>query len=372
MPEEIIYEQRKVVGRKKPDEKRSERDILDAPLHRDIRELGAILGKVLIEQEGKEFFDFEEELRILTKSLRANYSLETKCKIDKLIDSLDIEKAGKIVRAFLFYFLLSNTADEVHRIRRQRAHAITDGTPQRGSMEEALLELKESGCTSDFVREILEMTKVVPVFTAHPTEATRQTILQKILNISELLLRRETTTLTPEELVELRNELHTEITTLWQTNEIRMNKVTVNDEIRRGLFFFREIIYDSIAAFYERFNRSLERDFEIKSPVILKFGSWIGGDRDGHPFVTAEVTRNAFQMHKKEIISLYMKDMDILYDTMSTSTRFVAASSEMVESFESDKKMLSGQNDEDELKDQTEIYRVKVFLIYKKLQKKID
>jgi len=213
------------------------RALRDAPLHRDIRELGSILGKVLIEQEGKEFFDLEERFRTLTKSLRSNYSHETKCEIDSLIDSLDPERAGKIVRAFLYYFLLSNTADSVHRIRRQRAHAISDGTPQRGSIEEALCTLSNSGHGLDFVLQILNLTKVVPVFTAHPTEATRQTILKKILNISELLLWRETTALTPDELADLRRQLHTEVTILWQTNEIRMNKVTVHDEIRRGLFF---------------------------------------------------------------------------------------------------------------------------------------
>lgn len=349
-------------------------DAKDAPLHRDIRELGAILGKVLIEQEGKEFFDLEEQLRLLTKSLRSNYSVETKCEIDALIDSLDLDKAGKIVRAFLYYFLLSNTADEVHRIRRQRAHAVSGGTPQRGSMEEAVSELSKSGHSFDFVMRILKMTKVVPVFTAHPTEATRQTVLRKILNMSELLLRRETTTLTPDELADLRKELHAEITMLWQTNEIRMNKVSVHDEIRRGLFFFGEILYDAIPVLYERLNRTLKNvfDVEVVSPVILKFGSWIGGDRDGHPFVTAEVTKSAFQLQKRQIISLYMKDMDILYDTMSTSTRLVNASREMIDSVEIDKVSLSEQMTEGDLKDQSEIYRVKVFLIYHKLKNTLE
>lgn len=353
---------------------RDTQDAKDAPFHRDIRELGTILGKVLIEQEGKEFFDLEEQLRSLTKSLRSNYSLETKCEIDALIDSLDLDKAGRIVRAFLYYFLLSNTADEVHHIRRQRAHAISDGTPQRGSMEEAISELSKSGHAFDFVMQILNMTEVVPVFTAHPTEATRQTILRKILNISELLLRRETMTLTPDELADLRSQLHAEITMLWQTNEIRMNKVTVYDEIRRGLFFFGEIIYKTIPVFYERLNRTLKNVFDVKAtaPVIIKFGSWIGGDRDGHPFVTADVTKSAFQLQKRQIISLYMKDIDALYETMSTSTRLVNASEEMVDSVEVDKVNLSEQVTEHELKDQSEVYRVKVFLIYHKLKNTLE
>ncbi len=292
----------------------------DAPLHRDIRELGAILGKVLIEQEGKEFFDLEEQLRSLTKSLRSTEPSDgasmakIKCDIDALIDSLDVEKAAKIVRAFLFYFLLSNTADEVHRIRRQRAHALTDATAQRGSMEEAIIELASKGHGYDFVARILSLMRIVPVFTAHPTEATRQTVLKKILNISELLLRREVYSLTPDELADLRKQLHTEITMLWQTNEIRMNRVTVYDEIRRGLFFFGEILYDTIPLLYERLNETLKRTFDVdeSAPVILKFGSWIGGDRDGHPFVTAEVTKSALQLHKKQIITLYIRDMESL------------------------------------------------------------
>lgn len=161
---------------------------------------------------------------------------------------------------------------------------------------------------------------------------------------------------------------------LWQTNEIRMNKVTVNDEIRRGLFFFAEILYGTVPVFYERLNRSIKTIFDgvMTAPVILKFGSWIGGDRDGHPFVTAEVTRKTFQMQKKQILSLYMKDMDLLYDTMSTSTRLVKASQKMIDSVVLDKVNLSGQVTEQDLKDESEIYRVKVFLIYTKLKNTVE
>lgn len=346
----------------------------DAPLHRDIRELGATLGTVLIEQEGKAFFDLEEQLRLLAKSLRAGYSENTKNEIDRLIDSLDLEKANKIVRAFLYYFLLSNTADEVHRIRRQRAHALTDATPQKGSMQEAFIELAKEGHDLEFAQRILEMTTLIPVFTAHPTEATRQTILRKILNISELLLKRELSTLTPEELADLRQQLHAEITLLWQTNEIRMNRVTVYDEIRRGLFFFSQILYDTIPMFYERLNRTLREVYhaETAAPVILKFGSWIGGDRDGHPFVTAEVTRTAISMQRRQALSLYLKDLDILFEVMSSSTRIIKASKELTASVESDKQYLAGQVTEEDLKDQSEIYRVKVFLMYNKLKNTLD
>ncbi len=346
----------------------------DAPLHRDIRELGTILGRVLIEQEGREFFDLEEKLRNLMKSLRSNYSDETKTEIERLIHSLDLDKAARIVRAFLFYSILSNTADEIHRLRRQRAHAIADGTPQRGSMDEAIAELAKSGKDERFVLEILSSMRVVPVFTAHPTEATRQTVMRKILDISELLLRRETTTLTPDELAELREQLHSEITTLWQTNEIRMNRVTVYDEIRRGLFVFGEILYDTIPVLYKKLNRTLRSTFgdKIDSPVILQFGSWIGGDRDGHPYVTAEVTRYALMLYKRHILNLYLKDLDILQETMSTSTRLVAASQALADSVEIDKRNLADTVRDSDLKDRSETYRVKVYLMQHRLRNTLE
>ncbi len=346
----------------------------DTPLHRDIRELGAILGRVLIEQEGREFFDLEEQLRSLTKSLRSNFSEEAKEEIERLIQSLDTARAARIVRAFLFYSHLSNTADEIHRIRRQRAHAITDGTPQRGSMEEAIIELSSNGKDKEFVLDILNSMKVVPVFTAHPTEATRQTVMRKILDISELLLRRETTNLTPDELAGLREQLHSEITTLWQTNEIRVNRVSVYDEIRRGLFVFGEILYDTVPMLYSRLNRTIWNAFREKteSPVILKFGSWIGGDRDGHPFVTPEVTKNALGIYKRHILGLYLRDLDILQETMSTSTRLVPAGDRLIKSIEEDKLQLSDTVREQDLKDQSETYRVKVFLMQHKLKNTIE
>ena len=283
----------------------------DAPLRRDIRELGIILGETLIEQEDYSIFETVEKLRSLTKALRTDYQDNTLQEILRLIDTLDSEKATKIVRAFSIYFILVNAADEVHRIRRMRAHILQHDFPQKGSIQDALLQLKKDKYAKDDIEKILDLTEVIPVFTAHPTEATRQTILKKVLNISQLLLKREIKNNTEEESEKIKLELKSEVTLLWQSNEIRFHKVTVKDEIQRGMFFFKNVIYNIIPDYYYNLNFLLSNLFNLRepSPIILKFGSWMGGDRDGHPFVTVDITKDTLSSNKNQILSLYMHDL---------------------------------------------------------------
>ena len=198
-----------------------EESVQDAPLKRDIRELGIILGNILKEQEGVELFETVEKLRALTKDLRTEYSEKTRKKIVSVINSLSRDQAYNVVRAFSIYFILVNAADEVHRIRRQRGDAFNESAPPKGSIEEAILLLSGQNLSRNTVKKILNSIEIVPVFTAHPTEATRQTILRKILTISKLLLRRELSVNTPDEETEISMALKAEITLLWQSNEIR-------------------------------------------------------------------------------------------------------------------------------------------------------
>ncbi|MFZ1731010.1 MAG: phosphoenolpyruvate carboxylase [Bacteroidota bacterium] len=342
----------------------------EALLRRDIRELGVMLGEVLIAQEGQDFFELVELMRQLTKSYRAEGKEETERTIREIVESLDIHRAHKLIRAFTFFFVVVNSADEIHRIRRQRIHAIEDGSAQRGSLRETLEQLALEGLQAGDLREVFASIDLVPVFTAHPTEATRQTVLRKILHIGELLLRRDVTALTEDEQEEIRQEIRTELTILWQTNAIRMHKTTVRDEVRRGLFFFRHILYDTIPKLYRSLNHDLQQVFGIPDPVppFLRFGSWIGGDRDGHPFVTADVTRMALDLHRSQILQLYIDDTDKLFDTMSNSTRLILASDELIASFARDREMLAGQVTDDDLRDQSEIYRVKTHCIWHKLK----
>ncbi|MFA6233208.1 MAG: phosphoenolpyruvate carboxylase, partial [Bacteroidota bacterium] len=339
-------------------------------LRRDIRELGSILGEVVIEQEGRDFFELVELMRQLTKSYRAEGKAETAQNIREMVESLDLHRAHKLIRTFTFFFVVVNAADEIHRIRRQRIHAIEDGSAQRGSLREALEIMALEGLQAGDLREVLASIDLVPVFTAHPTEATRQTVLRKILRISELLLRRDVTALTESEQEDIRQEIRMELTILWQTNAIRTHKTTVRDEVRRGLFFFRHILYDTIPQLYRSLNHDLHQVFDIQDPAppFVRFGSWIGGDRDGHPYVTPDVTRMALELHRRQILQLYIDDTDKLFDTLSNSTRLVIASGDLRTSFDSDRAALQGQLTDEDLRDQSEIYRVKTYCIWQKLR----
>jgi phosphoenolpyruvate carboxylase len=351
-----------------------ETSIQDAPLNRDIRELGIILGNVLKEQVGEHIYETVEKLRFLTKQLRTLYSDKTRDEIISVINSLDIDEAYKVVRAFSIYFILVNAADEVHRVRMQRADTVNKNSTIKGSLEDALSNLKDIRLDKKTIQNILEKIEIIPVFTAHPTEATRQTILRKILRISSLLLRREKNINTQEEEKSITRQLQAEITLLWQSNEIRFHKVTVHDEIQHGLFFFKNILYDLIPDYYYTLNSKLKEYFDYKdfSPVILKFGSWMGGDRDGHPYVTVDITRETLTNNKKQIINLYERDLDSLYSSLSPSLSISGASKELIRSIEKGRILFGIKKTNSILRDPSEIYRSKLLLISLKLKKTLE
>ena len=342
----------------------------DAPLKKDIRELGFILGNVLKEQADISIYETVEKLRALTKQLRTEYDDKVRKQIIKIIDLLSIDKAYKVVKAFSIYFILVNAADEVHRIRIQRINELKQSSPQPGSISEALLQLKSMKIKKEFILKTLKDIEIVPVFTAHPTEAARQTILRKILRISRLLLQRELSINTQEEIEDINLKLQTEITLLWQSNEIRFHKVTVHDEIQHGLFFFKEILYDLIPEFYKSFQKKLKLIYELDLPksAIIKFGSWMGGDRDGHPFVTVDITKETLIGSKKQIISLYQRDLENLYSILSSSLNETSVSKKLINSISNDSKLLGMNDDNSILRDPSEMYRSKLLLISYKLE----
>ena len=342
----------------------------DVPLKKDIRELGIILGNVLKEQAGISIYEIVEKLRALTKQLRTEYKVEVRNQIIDLIDSLSTEKAYKVVKAFSIYFILVNAADEVHRIRIQRMNELSGNSPQTGSIADALLQLKSMKIKKGLILKTLNDIEIMPVFTAHPTEAARQTILRKILRISRLLLQRELSLNTQDEIEDINLKLQTEITLLWQSNEVRFHKVTVQDEIQHGLFFFKEVLYDLIPEFYNSFRKKLKSIYEIEMPIsaLIKFGSWMGGDRDGHPYVTVDITKETLSGSKKQIISLYQRDLENLYSILSSSLSVTSVSKDLTRSISKDSKLLSVTDKDTILRDPSETYRSKILLMSYKLE----
>lgn len=292
--------------------------VVDKELRKNIRELGIILGKVLIEQEGEKIFNVVESLRAQTKRLRTGGEKEAKIKIKKIVASLNVSSAQKVVKAFYIYFLLVSAADEVQQIK-----DMLKKNNYEGSFEHLIKYLSDKKISGTAISEVLSQIKISPVFTAHPTEATRQTVLRRVFELSRLLIKKDLSFSEDFEKDKLEKEIYTAVTLLWQTDEIRSRKITINDEVQRGLFFFKEIFYNIIPEFYSHLNYLLEKNIDYTSnvPAILQFGSWMGGDRDGHPFVTAKVTKETLLNHKKTIIDLYQKDLNILYRKLSSSLK---------------------------------------------------
>ncbi len=346
----------------------------DEALKTDIRELGIILGNILKEQEGEALYETEEKLRALTKSLRTEYRESTRQEIIKLINSLSIDEAYKVVRAFSIYFILVNAADEVNRVRLQRKNIINNDTAVVGSFDYTFKRLSEDKISIKNLERVINSLNVMPVFTAHPTEATRQTILRKILTISQLLLKREVTKNTKDELEEINRQLQAEITILWQSNEIRFHRVTVKDEIQRGLFFFKDVIYNILPEFYLHLNSKMNLFFKYDIPVppIINFGSWMGGDRDGHPYVTVDLTKETLSNNRKQILTLYLQDLDPLYISLSTSSNIIRSNKNLIQSINSDLVKLDVKSTDGILRDPSEKYRNKLYLISLKLQKTIE
>src|ERR1700735_3674988 len=271
-------------------------------LRRDVRSLGALLGRVLVEQVGPELFNTVEELRRLTIRHRERVAHspsaaahgELMASAQAMISRMDLDRAYQVTKAFAIYFELANLAETNHRKRRRRARQLDrQSTPLPGSFHGTVLRMKQAGISAETALAALPRIMVTPVFTAHPTEVARQTVLLKRRRIAEQLERLDRLPLTVDEALRCEQTIHAEITSLWQTDEVRQTKPTVNDEIRMGLRYFQLSLFDTPPHFYTEVRDSMSEIYggnldASELPNLLGFGSWIGGDRDGNPLVKPE------------------------------------------------------------------------------------
>ncbi len=338
------------------------------PLREQTHWLGTLLGRVLIEQEGKAFFELVEWVRRTSIKLRKAHSVALEKKLLAKIESLSIERLTKLLRAFTIYFQLVNLAEDRHRIRRKRNYE-SEGVAQPGSLEDIIERLKKSGVTySEFRREV-ENYSIELVLTAHPTEAQRRSVLEKILAVDRLLNTREYHILTPHEREDVDNRIYEKITLLWQTSEIRQRQQTVFDEVDNGLFYLDEIFFPVLPALLGRFQRLLSDYYNKKMPLfpILRIGSWIGGDRDGNPFVTHEVTWQTVQRQKTAVLRKYIASMDGLIEHYSQSVNWVDVSHKLLDSIVRDEKSLPMFSNSLNVRSHFEPYRRKISFMKRKL-----
>jgi phosphoenolpyruvate carboxylase len=307
----------------------------EAPLRRDVRSLGRLLGTVIREQEGAALFEAVEELRHLAIEHRERLgSAEsgTDADADELmrraevrVGEMRIEDAYRLTKAFAIYFELTNLAETAHRKRRRRASRLDAGLPpQPGTLEGTLRRLRERGLDMDAVRSLLERIAIIPVFTAHPTEVSRRTVLFKRSRIADALERLDQLPLSDTEAAAQEEAIAVEITALWQTDEVRRQRPSVVDEIQMGLDYYSRVLIDVIPDVYSEIAAALHRTFGEPVPAgglprVVHFGSWIGGDRDGNPYVTPDVTREALRLARVTILDHYVHILGGLVERLSTS-----------------------------------------------------
>ena len=289
-------------------------------LRDDIHLLGELLGETLRAREGEALFRRVEAVRSMAKAARAGDDRA----FDVLADALGgmpIDAAAPVARAFAHFLALANVAEQHHRIRRRREHARDTGaSPQRGSCVETLQRLIADGVEPSAVAAAVLGLRIELVLTAHPTEIVRRTLIQKYNRIAQILARRDRTDLTPAERDETVDALRRAIAEAWQTDEARETRVTPLDEVRAGLVVFEESLWDAVPAYLRELDRALQTTTGRRLPIDaapVAFGSWIGGDRDGNPNVTPEVTRQATWLARWQAADLYVREIAALRDELS-------------------------------------------------------
>jgi phosphoenolpyruvate carboxylase len=318
--------------------------VKERPLRRDVRLLGRLLGHVLVEQEGVALFESVEELRRLAirqRSRRARWEKTDIPAVDerglakgaeKIIRGMTTSEAYRLTKAFAVYFELTNLAETNHRKRRRVASRLRPGRPtQPGTFLGTLRRMKEAGVTRAAALEILRRVEVIPVFTAHPTEVARRTVLFKRRRIARELERLDQLPLTDERAARCEAAIAAEINALWQTDEVHRRRPTVADEIKMGLDYYDACLIDSLPRVYDEMAQSFAQVYgeplaPRELPACVRFGSWIGGDRDGNPFVTPEATREALAMARRLILDRYLSAAVDLLDRLSPSAKQKPAS----------------------------------------------
>jgi phosphoenolpyruvate carboxylase len=291
-----------------------------APLRRDIKLLGRLLGDALRSQEGEALFEQVEEVRVLAKGARAG-RVEAAELLRAQLEALAEDEAITVARAFAHFLWLANIAEQYHRIRRGRAWlSDPDSPPQRGSLEECFTRLIGSGVEPDTLWSAVVGMQIELVFTAHPTEVTRRTLMRKHSTIAGLLEQIDRRAMTPDELGDVLESLQREITAAWETDEIRRERPTPLDEARGGLVRFEQIIWDAVPAWLRQLDRALLRHTDRGLPlhaVPIRFGSWMGGDRDGNPNVTPQTTLTVCRLARWMAADLYHREVRRLRDDLS-------------------------------------------------------
>ncbi len=316
-------------------------DVKELPLRRDVRSLGWLLGEVIKSQAGNEVFEKVETLRLLARQHR-DFRLQTEQEsedksvnqIADIISGLSLQDAYHVAKAFTIYFELSNLAETNHRKRRRRAGSLASSSASPGTFKGTIERLKSAGFSFERIIEELKKIEVIPTFTAHPTEVARRTVLFKRRKILLELEKLDRLPLTDDDAEACADEIQAEILSLWQSDEVQRRQPTVQDEIKMGLDYFPLSLIETIPILYDEFAKVLHQVYKVEIfghdlPKMIRFGSWIGGDRDGNPFVTAKTTRIALELAQEVSLTHFKKEIKSLIYRLSSSIKQVKVSQEL-------------------------------------------
>ncbi|QRM19646.1 phosphoenolpyruvate carboxylase [Dechloromonas sp. TW-R-39-2] len=305
----------------------------DEPLRTDIRLLGRVLGDTVRTQEGDSVFDIVERVRQTAVRFARNGDPAARDELAALLDPLPRDTTQSVVRAFSYFLQLANIAEDEHHIRRRRAHDLAGSPPREGSLIFALDALSTAKISPEAIADFFAHALVAPVLTAHPTEVQRQSLIRNHRDIARLLDQRERLQMTPEEEAENDLGLANAVLTLWQSRMLRPVRLKVLDEVRNGVTYFKETFFTELPRLYIQATQQLQKRYPEKIwalPPFFRVGSWIGGDRDGNPFVTAEILREALRLQSAAALNHYLEEVHELGGELPLSDLLIKVTPELV------------------------------------------
>lgn len=384
------------------------------PLRDDVRMLGFILGDTIKRFEGEEVFGYVEQFRSLFKEMHRNKGIDEELnqphhqKLQELLSALDLDTSIKVIKAFLTYFDIINIAEQNHRLRRRAQH---DSSGERKYEKDSLSEFfGGSNLEPQQLLDVLNNLDIEIVFTAHPTELTRRTVMLKQLELAQLLYKRDHPPLSKHESAAIEAGLRSVVESLWLTDHVIYFKPSVNDEVRYGIYHFDHVVIDAVIDVHQSLeeeckkveallepnskasaktnpktnpksnpNASLETSAATNAITnsnsnrnFITFGSWIGGDRDGNPFVTKDVTLQTLDYQRSVILNRYLKDLERLFNELSQSANWIDQTAAFSQSLEQDSQALPAVTQKYGHRYALEPYRLKLLYIQAKLRNTRD
>lgn len=359
------------------------------PLRDDVRMLGFILGDTIKRLEGEEVFSYVEQFRSLFKEMHRNkngaaeLNAPSQKKLEELLSALDLDTAIKVIKAFLTYFDIINIAEQNHRLRRRAQH---DSSGERKYEKDSLSQFfGDTKLKSEQLLDVLNNLDIEIVFTAHPTELTRRTVMLKQLELAKLLYKRDHPPLSKNEAATIEAGLRSVVESLWLTDHVIYFKPSVNDEVRYGVYHFDHVIIDAVIDVHQgledeclKLEETLGQSNEPNKTNakagrnFITFGSWIGGDRDGNPFVTKDVTLQTLDYQRTVILNRYLKELEGLFNELSQSANWTEKSEALTRSLEQDTLALPAVTEKYAHRYAREPYRLKLLYIQAKLRNTRD